>query len=183
MPDSVRKAFAKILPGGAEPEYRVLKAPKGLGSLGRRRYLALVDWQGGKMAREAKAVVASACLWAKKKGERAGKGNPWLEKTVRSAVRCADPYYEVRRGWLVRRLGPDCSRIDIDELVHHEDLASLLYCMGQETANIHLGTLKDRERIREGWKHLPADWLETAAQVMLKRSLKDWNRFKTAKSS
>jgi hypothetical protein len=174
--NSVRKALAKILPKGAEPEYRILKTPKGLGSLGRQRYLALVDWQGGKMAREAKAVVASAYLWAR--GEQAGKGNPWLEKVVQSAVRCADPYYEVRRDWLVRRLGPDCSRIDIDELVHHEDLASLLYCMGQETANIHLGSPKGRKRIREAWKHQSADWLEAAAHLMLKLSLKDWNRFR-----
>jgi hypothetical protein len=175
-PDSVRKAFAKTLPAGVEPEYRLFETPKGLGSLGRRRYLALVDWQGGMVAREAKAVVASACLWAKGKG--AGEGNPWLERTVRSAVRCADPYYEVRRGWLVRRLGPDCSRIDIDQLVHHEDMASLLYCMGQETANIHLGTPKGRKRIRESWNHLPPDWLETAAHLMLKLSLKDWRRFR-----
>jgi hypothetical protein len=189
-PDSVRKAFAKILPEGAEPEYRVLKTPKGLGSLGRRRYLALVDWQGGRIAREAKSAVASACLWAEEKGKRAGKGNPWLEKIVRSAVRCADPYYEVRRGWLVRRLGPDCSRIDIDELVHHEDLASLLYCMGLETANIHLGTPKGRKVLRTAVelrrkedlraRHLPSDWLETAAHLMLKLSLKDWHRFRAS---
>lgn len=175
-PGSVQKAIAKILPGGAKPEYRVLKAPKGLGSLGRRRYLALVDWQGGRMAREAKSVVASACLWAK--GKSGGKGNPWLDRTVQSAVRCADPYYEVRRSWLVRRLGPDCSRIDIDELIHHEDLASLLYCMGQETANIHLGSSKGRHRIGESWSHLAPGWLEDAAHLMLKLSLKDWNRFR-----
>jgi Uncharacterized protein conserved in bacteria (DUF2252) len=177
-PDSVRKAFAKMLPAGAEPEYRVLNAPKGLGSLGRHRYLALVDWQGGKMAREAKSVVASACLWAKGKEQRAGEGNPWLEKTVRSAVRCADPYYSVRKDWLVRRLGPDCSRIDLDQLVHHEDVASLLYCMGQETANIHLGTPKGRKRIRESLGHLSSGWLEDAAYLMLKLSQKDWNRFR-----
>ena len=175
-PASVRKAIAKISPEGAEPNYRVLKSPKGLGSLGRRRYLALLNWQGGTIAREAKSVVASACLWAK--GKKGGKGNPWLEKTVRSAVRCADPYYEVRRGWLVRRLGPDCSRIDIDELVHHEDFAALLYCMGQETANIHLGTSKGRSRIREAWNHLGPDWLEVSSHLMLKLSLKDWNQFK-----
>jgi len=179
-PDSVRKAIAKILPDGATPEYRFLKAPKGLGSLGRRRYLALVEWQGGKMAREAKAVVTSAYVWAMGKGQRAGKGNPWLEKTVEGAVRCADPYYQVRRGWLVRRLGPDCSRINIDQLIHHEDKASLLYCMGQETANIHLGTAKGRKRIRESWKHLPSDWLETTAHLMHKLSLKDWNRFRAS---
>jgi len=177
-PDSVRRAFAKILPDGAEAKYRVLKTPKGLGSLGRRRFLALVDWQGGQMAREAKSVVASACLWANDKN--AGDGNPWLEKTVRSAVRCADPYYEVRRGWLVRRLGPECSRIDIEELIHHQDLAALLYCMGQETANIHLGTPKGRKRIRESLKHLSSDWLETAADLMLKLSLQDWHRFKAS---
>jgi hypothetical protein len=178
LPASVRKAFAKILPDGAKPKYRVLKTPKGLGSLGRLRYLALVDWQGGKMAREAKSVVASACLWAN--GKNAGDGNPWLERTVESAVRCADPYYQVRRGWLVRRLGPDCSRIDIEELVHHEDIAALLYCMGQETANIHLGTPKARKRIRESWKNLSSDWLETAAHLMFKLSLQDWKRYKKA---
>jgi hypothetical protein len=177
-PESVRKAMAKILPKGAAMKFCVLRSPKGLGSLGRHRYLALVNWQGGQMAREAKAVVASACLWAAGNEKRAKDGNPWLEKIVRSAVRCADPYYQVRRGWLVRRLGPDCSRIDIDELVHHEDIASLLYAMGQETANIHLGMAKGRKRILASWKNLSPDWLETAAHTMLKLSLEDWHRFK-----
>ena len=193
--DSVRKAFAKILPEGATPEYRILKSPKGLGSLGRRRYLALANWQGGRIAREAKAVVASANLWANGQGDRAGKGNPWLERIVESAVRCADPYYEVRGGWLVRRLGPDCSRIDIDELVHHEEMAELLFSMGQETANIHLGTPKGRKRVRRaaglaalskkgrGAGRLPSRWLEKAAQLMLKLSLKDWHQFRDAKNS
>ncbi len=78
---------------------------------------------------------------------------------------------------LVRRLAPDCSRIDIDALVHHKDLATLLNNMGQETANIHLGTAKARKRIAGALGDLPADWLETAAQLMFKLSLKDWNRF------
>jgi len=179
-PASVDKAFRKILPCGAEPDYRVLLKPKGLGSLGRRRYLAFVSWQGGHMAREAKEVAPSAWFWANGKGKQAGKGNPWLEKTVCAAVRCADPYYSVKRGWLVRRLGPDCSRIDIEELVHHEDAAELLNRMGQETANIHLGTPKGRKRIRAAWKKLPHDWLETAAHRMFKLGMEDWHQFKTA---
>jgi hypothetical protein len=180
-PDSVVKALRKILPPGAKPAYRNLKKPKGLGSLGRRRFLAVADWEGGRIAREAKSVVPSAVLWAKGKKPRGGKGNAWLEKTVLSAVRCADPYYEIRRGWLVRRLSPDCSRIDIDELTHHQDIASLLHCMGQETANIHLGTPRGRKQIRSAWKRLPKNWLEIAAQRMLKLSLKDWRQFRDAK--
>lgn len=176
VPDSARKALAKILPKGATPEYRLLKSPKGLGSLGRRRFLAFVHWQGGLMAREAKDVVPSAFLWARKKS--GGKGNPWLRRTVRAAVRCADPYYEVKRGWLVRRLGPDCSRIDLDAIVHHKDLAALLKRMGQETANIHLGASKARKRVMKSWDDLASDWLETAAQAMLRLSLRDWNRFR-----
>jgi hypothetical protein len=179
-PASVRKAIEKILPDGAKPDYRVLKTPKGLGSLGRRRYLALLEWQGGRMAREAKVVAPSAFLWARGKAPNSRKGNPWLEKTVRRAVRCADPYYQVNGKWLVRRLGPDCSRIDIAELVHHDDLASLLSCMGRETAHIHLGTPKGRKRIAEAWSRLPKDWLQTAAQQMLNLSLADWRKFRTA---
>jgi hypothetical protein len=178
VPESVRKAMRRILPEGAEPEFRLLKHPQGLGSLGRRRFLAFVDWQGGRMAREAKSVVPSASLWAR--GAKAGEGNPWIERTLHSALRCTDPYYEVRGDWLLRRIGPDCSRINIEELVHHEDLASLLFSMARETANIHLGAAKARKRVRAAWADLPRDWLAEAADRMLKLSLKDWRQFKLA---
>ena len=175
-PDSARKAFRKILPKGVEPEYLLLREPKGLGSLGRHRFLALAEYQGGFILREAKTVLPSAHLWAS--GERAGEGNPWIEKTIESAVRCADPFYQVRRGWLVRRLGPDCSRIDFDQLQHHSDFASLLNCMGAETANIHLGTAKGQRKIAAERRRLPKGWLEEAAHKMLHLSLQDWNDYK-----
>jgi hypothetical protein len=50
--------------------------------------------------------------------------------------------------------------------------------MGQETANIHLGTPKGRKRIRESLGRLSPDWLESAAYLMLKLSQKDWGRFR-----
>lgn len=181
LPASARKAIRDLLPTGAKPAYRILTKPKGLGSLGRQRFLALVTHDGGDIAREAKEVAPSAWLWARGRGDRAGKGNPWLEKIVRAAVRCPDPWWEVRRGWLVRRLGPDCSRIDIEELVHHRDLAELLHAMGRETANIHLGTpRKARKRLRAGLAKLPVDWLLDAARAMHKATLKDWRDFKRA---
>jgi hypothetical protein len=181
LPNGLRRAFRKLLPAGVKPSYRVVKVPKGLGSLGRRRYLAIATFQGGWIAREAKDVVPSACLWAA--GERAGKGNPGLEKTVADAVRCADPFYEVRGRWLVRRLGPDCSRIDLEQLKHHEDLASLLHSMGWETANIHLGTPRIRRSLLQALDRLPKTWLQEAAQAMFDQSLDDWRRFRKSKTA
>ena len=178
LPDGLQRYFKQMLPEGAKPSYRIVKVPKGLGSLGRRRFLALTTWQGGMMAREAKDVVPSACLWAA--GEKAGRGNPWLGRTVDSAVRSADPLYLVRGRWLVRRLAPDCSRIDLPQLKHHEDMASLLHCMGWETANIHLGGLKSGKSITESLKSLPNEWLAKAAQMMFDQTLKDWDRFRKA---
>jgi hypothetical protein len=181
LPDGLQRSFAKMLPEGVTPSFRLVKIPKGLGSLGRRRFLAMAIWEGGFIAREAKDAVASACLWAAK--ERAGKGNPWLEKTVESAVRCADPFYRVRGRWLLRRLGPDCSRIDLEELKHHEDFASLLYSMGWETANIHLGGAKGGKALAKKVRQLPKTWLGDAAQVMFEKCLTDWQRFKKIKDS
>ena len=179
LPSSARKAIRDLLPGGVEPSYRILTKPKGLGSLGRQRFLALAQHHGGIIAREAKEVAPSAWLWASGRGKRCGNGNPWLEKIVRAAVRCPDPWWEVRHGWRVRRLAPDCSRIDIDELVHHRDLASLLHAMGAETANVHLGTpRKGRKRIRAEWADLPRNWLLHAANDMHKICLKEWRDFK-----
>jgi hypothetical protein len=180
LPAAARKGLRDLLPGGVEPTYRVLTKPKGLGSLGRRRFLALAQFAGGSIARETKEVAPSAWLWANVKRVRPGAGNPWIEKTIRAAVRTRDPWWEVRRGWLVRRLGPDCSRIDIDEVVHHRDLAALLEAMGRETANIHLGTPKIRRKLRAAWAELPANWLEKAAGPMYKACLRDWRHFKRA---
>ena len=176
LPDGLRRAFRKLLPAGVEPAYRVLKEPKGLGSLGRRRFLAVAKWEGGLIAREAKDVVPSAALWAAK--DREGKGNPWLERTVAAAVRCEDPFYTVKGRWLVRRLAPDCSRIDLEELKHHENFASLLHSMGWETANIHLGTPKVRKVLLAALRGLPGKWLEEASRIMLEKSLDDWRVFK-----
>jgi hypothetical protein len=178
LPDGLRRSFRKLLPEGAKPAFYRIKVPKGLGSLGRRRILAVAEWEGGQIAREAKDVVPSACLWAA--GERAGKGNPWLERTVEAAVRCADPLYQVKGRWLLRRLGPDCCRIDLDQLRHHEDLASLLHSMGWETANIHLGTRNARRKTGQALQALKGNWLEDAARTLLEKTLRDWQNFRKA---
>ena len=95
-------------------------------------------------------------------------------------MRCQDPFYETRKGWLVRRLAPDCSRIDLAELSHHHDRALLLRCMGGETANIHLGGKKARRRILKDLEEMPEDWLQRAAEKLHNRCLADWEKFRGA---
>ena len=51
---------------------------------------------------------------------------------------------------------------------------------GRTSATRLRATPKGRKKVGESWKHLPPEWLETAAHLMLKLSLKDWNRFKSS---
>jgi len=55
-------------------------------------------------------------------------------------VRCPDPYVQMRGHWIVRRLSPHCSRIELDALGTSRGELRLLEAMGKETANIHVGT-------------------------------------------
>ena len=115
-------------------EFRVAHRVAGLGSLGRERYVALADWHGGSVAREAKALAPSACVWAGR-----GKG-PRLFFTRRFwtvPVRCRDPFVRLQKRWIVRRLAPDCSRIELSALPKERDETRLLRAMGWETANVH----------------------------------------------
>ncbi len=51
--------------------YKLVHRIAGLGSLGRQRLVALADWRGGLIAREAKALAVSACLWEQPASEAA----------------------------------------------------------------------------------------------------------------
>lgn len=49
----------------------------------------------------------------------------------------------------------------------------LLYWMGWETANIHLGTV-NAKKLAKQLKRKPAGWLERAATAMSKATKQDW---------
>ena len=60
------------------------------------------------------------------------------------AIRARDPFVRFDKRWIVRRLAPDCSRIELSALPKGHDERRLLYAMGFETANVHLGSIKAR---------------------------------------
>jgi len=158
---------------------RIAHRVAGLGSLGRERYVAMADWRGGSVAREAKALAPSACVWAAK-----GKGTAPIhyEEILERSVRCRDPFVRFQKRWIVRRLAPDCSRIELSALPEERDELRLLHAMGWETANVHLGSVKARVLVDDLRKR-PKGWLLAAARKMEKAVKQDFGEYSGARSA
>jgi hypothetical protein len=156
-------------------KYRLTHRVAGLGSLGRERYVALADWRGGSIAREAKALAPSAVVWAKD-----GRGSLKIryQEILDTAVRCRDPFVHLQKRWIVRRLAPDCSRIELSALPKERDELRLLEAMGWETANVHLGSEKPR-LLQSDLKKRPRGWLLSAARKMEKAVMADFEAYST----
>jgi len=170
VPPSAIDAIEHMMPARDLP-YRLAHRVAGLGSLGHARYVAIANWKGGRIAREAKALVASACDWA------AGhKGAPEIsyQAILGRAVRCPDPFVQLRGHWIVRRLSPHCSRIELTALKAQGEEMSLLHAMGWETANIHLGTKGARKQIPRHIQKQKGKWLHHATEAMLQSVREDW---------
>lgn len=179
IPESAREAIEHMLP---QPgiEYRLARRRAGLGSLGRIRLVAIAEWKGGRVAREAKALTASALQWLDPKRVPA---EILYAAILRRAVRCPDPYVQMRGHWIVRRLSPHCSRIELDALATSRDECRLLEAMGRETANIHVGTVEKRRAILKDLRGRKASWLVAAAQAMADVMEKDWQEWRERRQS
>jgi hypothetical protein len=149
----------------------------GMGSLGKERFTGIGSWQGGYIVREAKALTASACDWAE--GRKGGKIR--YEKMLRRAVRCPDPLVKVCGKWLVRRLSPDCFKIPLSHLPKKRNERDLLYWMGWETANIHLGSVAAKKLVKQ-LRRKPRNWLTKAATAMTRATKQDWKEWRTKKT-
>jgi hypothetical protein len=75
----------------------------------------------------------------------------------------------------VRRLAPDCTKIPITELPTRRDVQTLLYCMGYEVANVHLGSKKARSAVLKDLHARKTRWLYDAARDMRKAVRQDFN--------
>jgi hypothetical protein len=149
----------------------------GMGSLGKPRFAAIAEHAGGWVAREVKGLTPSACVWAS--GSEDSKIH--YSEILNLSVRCPDPFVKPCDGWLVRRLAPDCSRIELATLEEVNDEAHLLRAMGWETANIHLNASGNSERILADLKKRPKDWLRDAAKAMFNACREDWKAWKRRK--
>jgi hypothetical protein len=173
VPAGVVRAIQELLPDKCVP-LRFLHRVAGLGSLGKQRFTAVGTWLGGQIAREAKALTVSACQWAE--GGKSG-GIINYDRILKLAVRCPDPLVMVRGEWLVRRLSPDCFKILLVSLPEKRNEGELLYSMGWETANIHLGSAR-AVKLARCLKQKPRGWLHEAAKVMRDETIRDWKEWR-----
>jgi len=174
VPKSARRALERLLPERGL-EYRIAHRIAGLGSLGRERYVALAIYRGARVAREAKALAPSACVWAAQ-GRRSERIR--YQEIMDRSVRAIDPFVRLKGRWIVRRLAPDCSRVELAHMPKERDESKLLRAMGFETANVHLGTPRAAGAILRDLSKRPRRWLHDAAAEMLKATADDFQEWR-----
>jgi hypothetical protein len=170
IPADVRTLLEQALPS-AENGYKLKRRIAGLGSLGHPRILAVSNWRGALIAREAKAIRPSAWTWAR----GALSAEICCGKLAERAIRVQDPCVRFHGRWVVRRLAPDCSRIELASLSEERDEARLLYSMGWETANMHFGSPQAISKVKRDLGERKGRWLHKAAKAMAEATLEDWN--------
>jgi uncharacterized protein (DUF2252 family) len=173
MPRDVTHTLRRTLPD-PDLRFKVVRREAGLGSLGQRRFVAIAQWRGGLVAREAKAMVPSACAWRE---GRIGHRQSMYGRAIEGAVRSRDPYQKVVRSWLIRRLSPDSNPIEVAELPKERDEETLLHAMGEEAANVHLGSARMVTSILADLRHRKSPWLHAAAKEMARAMKHEWKTF------
>jgi len=159
-----------------KPNYRIVDRQAGLGSRGHQRFVAIYSLHGGLVAREVKALVPSALNWI----DHRHTPQILYSEILQRAVRVPDVTFEIHGSWLVRRLAPDCTKIPLTELPGALNEERMLYAMGWETANVHLGTKAAIAEVKKDLAKRQTEWLFTAAKNMAKTARKDWKDWRAA---
>ncbi len=170
-PRSARKSLLNALPEAGE-QVRFARRVAGVGSLGHERYIAIALHHGGRIAREVKARAPSACVWAGQRGKK-----DYYRRLIEKGVRCPDPFLTLTDEWVVRRLSPDCCRLELADLPERWNEEALLQAMGWETANIHLAAANPSAILKQLGK-IPAATFNQSAADMLNVLRKDWKRWR-----
>ena len=131
-----------------------------MGSLGQQRFVAIAKREGGHIARQAKAMLPSACVWL---DGRVRNRQSYYQKAIQFAVRSHDPFQKIVGTWLIRRLSPESNPIEIADLPEERDKGTLLYAMDSDAANVHLGSKRQIANIWRDLRRRESNWLRSAS--------------------
>lgn len=153
--------------------FRVFRRVAGAGSLGRLRLLALAEWRGAAVLREAKALAPSA--WLLTQGGR--EKRTAARHAATGAFRAPDPWMAWDDDIVVRRLSPNNRKIEAatDGMILLRP--DMLAAMGHDLASIHLGAGKQASDIDAYLATEPDGWLANAAASMSEAVRADYKAF------
>ena len=146
-----------------------MRPPKqGGGSLGRPRFVAVANWRGGRIVREAKAVVPSAREWAHGDAEAA----VCIEELSNGPHRSPDPWLRINGRYIFRRLAADARKVDLAQNPDSDTPASneanalkLLQAMGFDVGAMHATQVSQAAAITQDLDTRNQSWLHTAAET------------------
>jgi hypothetical protein len=173
LPDEVERGLQGDLPQGASI-FRFATRRKGGGSLGRPRYVAVAQWRGGRIVREAKALVPSAWDWAHGAADSPSR----FGELATGAYRSPDPFLSAQDGFILRRIAADSRKVELGPEPGSELSRNLLTAMGFDIGAIHAADPRaaavraDLERRPDGWLHRAA---KTAA-AWVEGDFQEWER-------
>jgi uncharacterized protein (DUF2252 family) len=179
VPRAAIRALTATLPHPSPTGRKIVRRRAGLGSLGQPRYVLIGHWEGGCIAREAKALVPSSCVWA---AGRRGRGQTYYERAMRGAARARDPFQRAIGGWLVRRLSPDSNPIEIAAQSGRRDDLVLLRSMGIEAGNVHIGSRTPSKAVIADLRRRKPYWLHSAAKTMARAMEREWKEYKNGRA-
>ena len=173
VPDTALRTLREALPA-LDLNVKFKRRRAGVGSLGRPRFVAIADSHGSLLAREAKALLPSAAVWAHSIAPDA----TWMTRIVERAIRVPDPFMHIGDIWISRRLSPHCSRISLASLPVRRDEEALLHAMGAETANIHLGSRRAAARVIRDAGKRRIRGIHDTVKSLVRATLNDWNEWR-----
>jgi hypothetical protein len=146
-----------------DPNIAITIRPRtaGTGSLGRPRWVGFGEWRGGRVVREAKALVTSG--WVRASGQ--GAPNLRCKEIALGSYRAPDPWYDVIGTIAVRRLSPNSRKIEVKDMGHELLRPQMLRTMGHELASVHLGTGNRAAAITADFKDRDRGWLRDATDA------------------
>nr|WP_246251134.1 DUF2252 family protein [Bradyrhizobium cajani] len=173
-PSPVAAVLRKKLPPEASFGHFAMRVA-GVGSLGRPRFLAIAEWRGGKVVREAKALVPSAWDWAHDQ-----QGKLRFLDLAKGRYRAPDPHLALERQgrFVIRRLAPDSRKINLGDHANMRLELDLLNVMGFDIGAIHAaqGTseriVADLRKRDDAWLHVAAK----AAAAFVEDDFSEWRR-------
>lgn len=171
--DRAKRLLERSYPERADT-LRIARRTAGVGSLGRPRVVALAQWRGGHVVREAKALVPSAWDWAHEETTR----SRFIE-AAHSKHRSPDPFLHADDRFIVRRLAADAIKIEFADLPKRALQKDLFDAMGFDLGSFHGSNAEDAKRIAKDLDQRRLRWLTKAAdraEKAVRADYREWVR-------